>query len=192
MKTSTTWMNKMKTKLETAHIRDVRIKDIRVLALIMILGAIFHIGYGYFLIDGNSMESTYKEGDKLLVNKITYNFTHPELNDVIVFYDPMDNSVLIKRIIALPNDSVEIIQGVIFVNDAPLVDEHSFSPIATLLVEADGTPSLDWRTGEQIYQYANVSKIYLENDEYFAIGDNRTASWFGTVKKENIIGSISE
>jgi len=185
-------MNKMKTKLETAHIRDVRIKDIRVLALIMILGAIFHIGYGYFLIDGNSMESTYKEGDKLLVNKITYNFTHPELNDVIVFYDPMDNSVLIKRIIALPNDSVEIIQGVIFVNDAPLVDEHSFSPIATLLVEADGTPSLDWRTGEQIYQYANVSKIYLENDEYFAIGDNRTASWFGTVKKENIIGSISE
>lgn len=192
MKTSTTWMNKMKTKLETAHIRDVRIKDIRILALIMILGIIFHIGYGYFLIDGNSMESTYKEGDKLLVNKITYNFTHPELNDVIVFYDPMDNTVLIKRIIALPNDSVEIIEGIIFVNDAPLVDEHSFSPIATLLVEVDGTPSIDWRTGEQIYQYANASKIYLENDEYFAIGDNRTASWFGTVKKENIIGSISE
>ena len=104
----------------------------------------------------------------------------------------MDDSVLIKRIIALPNDSVEIIEGVIFVNDAPLVDKHSFTPIATLLVDVDGAPSKDWRTGEQIYQYANAAKIYLENDEYFAIGDNRTASWFGTVEKENIIGSISE
>ena len=70
MKTTPTWMNKMKTKLETTHIRDVKIKDIRILALIIILGIIFHIGYGYFLIDGDSMESTYKEGDKLLVNKI--------------------------------------------------------------------------------------------------------------------------
>mgnify|MGYP003110948764 FL=1 len=180
----------MKTKLDTAHIRDVKIKDMRIFLLILILGIIFHIGFANFKVDGESMESTYEKGERLLVNKIVYKFSPPELGDVIVFYDPKDDTVLVKRIIALPKDIVEIIEGVIFVNGVPLLDEYSSGLIGVLLVNAEGKPYINWKTGELVYEYSNLSKQYLREDEYYAIGDNRTASWFGIVKEENIIGII--
>ena len=76
------WINKMKIRIHNADVRSVKIKDIRVFFLMIILGIIFHIGYSYYLIDGDSMESTFKEGEKLLVNKITYNFSTPDKGDV--------------------------------------------------------------------------------------------------------------
>lgn len=167
----------MKINIDKASEKDVFIKDIRILVLIIILGIIFHLGYSKFEIDGDSMESTYKEGDKVLVNKITHKLTTPELKEVIVFYDPIDDCILIKRIIALPNDSVEIIEGLVLVNDKPLLDEYS----AALLV--------DHLRGQD---YVNRKKIYLNDDEYYAVGDNRSGTWFGVVKKENIIGTVSD
>jgi len=181
---------KMKTKLGTAHIRDVKIKDMRIFLLIFILGIIFHIGFANFKVDGDSMESTYEKGERLLVNKIVYKFAPPELNDVIVFYDPKDDAVLVKRIIAMPGDVVEIIEGVIFVNQVPLLDEYSGDLIGVLLVNVEGKPYINWKTGEPVYEYSNLGKQWLKEDEYYAIGDNRTASWYGIVKEENIIGII--
>ena len=61
------WINKMKIRIDGAGVRSVKIKDIRVFFLMIILGIIFHIGYSYYLIDGHSMESTFKEGEKLLI-----------------------------------------------------------------------------------------------------------------------------
>ena len=63
------WLSKMNISLKNAKMKSVRIKDIRVFFLMIILGIIFHMGYSYYLIDGDSMESTFKEGEKLLVNK---------------------------------------------------------------------------------------------------------------------------
>jgi signal peptidase I len=167
----------MKININKASEKDVFIKDIRILVLIIILGIIFHLGYSKIKIDGDSMESTYKEGDEVLVNKITHKLTTPELREVIVFYDPFDDCILIKRIIALPHDSVEIIGGLVLVNDKPLLDEYSATPLA------------DHAIGED---YVNREKIYLNDDEYYVIGDNRSGTWFGVVKKENIIGTVSD
>ena len=184
------WINKMKIKLGTYSIKDVKIKDMRIFLLILILGIIFHIGFANYKIEGDSMESTFEKGEKLLVNKIVYKFSPPQLGDVIVFYDPKDDAVLVKRIIALPYDVVEIVEGVMLVNGFPLIDDHSYGMIGMLLVNAEGKPYINWKTGEQVYEYSNLSKQYLKEDEYYAIGDNRTASWYGKVKKENIIGII--
>jgi signal peptidase I len=172
-----TWINKMKTGIENAYIRSVKVKDVRILILIIILGIIFHMGYSKIEIDGDSMESTYKEGDKVLINKITHKLTMPELKEVIVFYDPSDDCVLIKRIIALPYDSVEIIEGLVLVNDQPLLDEYSTNPL------------IDHAIGEE---YVNRKKIYLNNEEYYVIGDNRSETWYGIVTQENIIGTVSD
>ena len=180
----------MKIKLGTYSIKDVKIKDMRIFLLILILGIIFHIGFANYKIEGDSMESTYEKGEKLLVNKIVYKFSPPQLGDVIVFYDPKDDVVLVKRIIALPYDVVEIVEGVMLVNGFPLIDDHSYGMIGMLLVNAEGKPYINWKTGEQVYEYSNLSKQYLKEDEYYAIGDNRTSSWYGKVKKENIIGII--
>jgi signal peptidase I len=171
------WINKMETGLENAQKRSVKVKDMRILMLIIILGIIFHIGYAYFLVDGDSMESTYKEGDKLLVNKITYNFLTPDKGDVIVFYTPLEKEVLIKRIVALPYDTVEIIEGLVLVNDKPLSDEYSRALL------------MDHTIGKE---YVNRKKIYLSYEEYYAIGDNRSGTWFGVVQKEEIIGYVPE
>lgn len=187
-----TWMNKMKTKWETAHIRDVKIKDIRVLILIIIFGIIFHIGYANYVVMGDSMESTYKEGEKILINKIAYEFYQPDVGDVIVFYSQEEDDVLIKRIIGLPYDTVEIIEGAIYINDIMLVDEYSYLPVATLLCDFDEVPLRDWVTGEYVYEYTNFHKIYLGPKEYWVIGDNRSSSWFGVVKEENIVGKLIE
>ena len=184
------WINKMKIKLGTYSIKDVKIKDMRIFLLILILGIIFHIGFANYKIEGDSMESTYEKGEKLLVNKIVYKFSPPQLGDVIVFYDPKDDVVLVKRIIALPYDVVEIVEGVMLVNGFPLIDDHSYGMIGMLLVNVEGKPYINWKTGEQVYEYSNLSKQYLKEDEYYAIGDNRTSSWYGKVKKENIIGII--
>ena len=71
---------------------------------------------------------------------------------------------------------VEIIEGLVLVNDKPLLDEYS----AALLV--------DHLRGQD---YVNRKKIYLNDDEYYAVGDNRSGTWFGVVK-ENIIGIVSD
>ena len=65
----------MKIKLGTYSIKDVKIKDMRIFLLILILGIIFHIGFANYKIEGDSMESTYEKGEKLLVNKIVYKFS---------------------------------------------------------------------------------------------------------------------
>lgn len=171
------WLSKMNISLKNAKMKSVRIKDIRVFFLMIILGIIFHMGYSYYLIDGDSMESTFKEGEKLLVNKITYNFSTPDKGDVVVFYNPYEEEVLIKRIVALPYDSVEIIEGIVMVNDKPLMDEYS----KNLLV--------DHIIGRE---YVNIKKIYLSYNEYYVIGDNRSGTWFGVILEGDIIGYVPE
>jgi len=192
MKTVTTWINKMKTKLETAYIRGVKTKDMRILALIIVLGIIFHTGYSKYVVSGDSMKSSYGEGDKILINKIIYNFYQPDVGDVVVFYDEKDDDILIKRIIGLPYDTIEIIEGVIYINNGILIDEYSHLPIAMLLVDFEETPLRNWATGDYVYEYTDLHKIYLGHDEYWVIGDNRTSSWFGVVKEGDIVGQLIE
>ena len=64
------WLSKMNMSLKNAKMKSVKVRDVRILILIIIFAIIFHIGYDYLLVDGDSMSSTYKEGDKLFVNKI--------------------------------------------------------------------------------------------------------------------------
>ena len=179
------WLPKMNTSLKNAKMKSVKVRDVRILILIIIFAIIFHIGYDYLLVDGDSMSSTYKEGDKLFVNKITYKYHSPEKGDIIVFYDPRDDAILIKRIVALPYETVEIIEGVVLVNDKPLNDYHSSQLILNHI--------LQYKNEEEprVY-YANTSKKYLKSNEYYAIGDNRNATWFGIVLEECIIGQATE
>ena len=179
------WLSKMNISLKNAKMKSVKVKDVRILILIIIFAIIFHIGYDYLLVDGDSMSSTYKEGDKLFVNKITYKYHSPERGDIIVFYDPWDDAVLIKRIVALPYETVEIIDGVVLINDKPLNDHYS----GELLL----SHTLQYKNEEKprVY-YANTSKNYLKSNEYYAIGDNRDETWFGIVLEEYIIGQVAE
>lgn len=147
-----------------------------------------------FKVEGRSMEPTLESGQYLLINKAVYwrvdpnlverflpgkknnvgqpfyVFGSPQRGDVIVFRYPKDLSRdFIKRIIALPGETVEIKQGRVYVNDQPL-DEPYILDRPNYYVERQVVPP----------------------DNYFVLGDNRNNSsdshvW-GMVPVENIIG----
>lgn len=128
-----------------------------------------------FIVSGSSMVPTFTNGDYLIVDKISYKLSSPKRDDVVVFRYPGDpTKFFIKRIIGLPNETVDI-KG----NDITITNsEHPESF------------KLDQPFVKNISN--NEEHIVLGSDEYFVMGDNRSASsdsraW-GPVKKELFTG----
>ncbi len=128
------------------------------------------------IVDGKSMMDTLKNGENLLVEKVSYHFTDPGRFDVIVFYPHGRDSsdYYIKRVIGLPGETVQIKGEDIYINDKKLEENFGKDPI------------MDPGIAEE--------PIKLGDDEFFVLGDNRTVSEdsryeeVGPVKRENIEG----
>lgn len=130
-----------------------------------------------FIVSGASMDPTFASGQYLIVDQISYRFENPKRGDVIIFRYPFDTKrFYIKRIIALPLETIDIQNGHIAITGKDgvrsLITEESYV-----------SPVPDNR---------NHLPITLKNDEYFVMGDNRTESsdsrvW-GAVKSTLIIG----
>lgn len=129
-----------------------------------------------FVVDGPSMRPTLENGQRLLVNKIVYQYLHePERGDIIVFISPNNQQDdYIKRIIGLPGESVEIKEGIVYI--------HQKDGSVVALDEPYITqPAKNAFKGSRIPE-----------DEYFVLGDNRNNSsdsrrgW--TLNRQNIVG----
>ncbi|PXV96092.1 signal peptidase I [Lachnotalea glycerini] len=127
------------------------------------------------MVSGSSMESTLSDKDNLIVDKITYRFSNPKRFDIIVFpFQYQKDTYYIKRIIGLPGETVQIIDGDILINGEVLEETYGRERI-----ESSGRAS---------------EPIILGDDEYFVMGDNRNASAdsrepdVGNIKREDIIG----
>lgn len=95
------------------------IKDWVVSILIAVVLAFFirYFIVELYMVEGPSMRPTLVNGERLVVNKFIYRFKTPERGDVLVFRYPQDPSRdFIKRVIAIPGDTVEIKDGRVFVN----------------------------------------------------------------------------
>lgn len=132
--------------------------------------AIFHTVIASFKVYGSSMYPSILPGEYVMVSKASYFFGQPQRGEVIVFHSPRDlKTDLIKRIIALPNDTMEIKKGTVFVNDIALVEPYISEP-----------PKYDVYSQEII------------DDNFFVLGDNRNNSsdshggW--TVPRQYIVG----
>lgn len=83
-----------------------------------------------FVVKGQSMEPTYHEGERMLVNKFIYRFTEPERGDVIVFKPQgSPHERYIKRVIGLPGDVITIEGEQVKVNGAPIDEPYTAIPI---------------------------------------------------------------
>ena len=167
-------------------------KYFRLLMLLIVFGIIINIGYKKFKIEGKSMGSTYKNGETLFVDKTAYKITTPDRRDVVVFYDLSSNEALVKRIIGLPGEQVEIKNGNIYIDGSLYADEFSYLKIRVMFVGPSGVPLRDWKTNKVIYENENVKFRRLEDDEYWVIGDNRSDSWYGIIYKDEIAGKAGD
>lgn len=109
-----------------------------------------------FKVQGTSMARELVDGERILVNKFVYRFQPIERGDVVVFWYPDDPEVsFIKRVVALPGDTVEIRRGVLLVNGERLVEPY-------VLPE----------NGDQ----RSLSPLTVRAGHYFVLGDNRRGS----------------
>ncbi|MCX6797659.1 MAG: signal peptidase I [Candidatus Falkowbacteria bacterium] len=134
-----------------------------------------------FYVKGASMEPSFHDREYLIIDEISYRLNAPERGQVIVFRYPLDpQEYFIKRIIGLPNESVQIKDGQIYIYNKDNPDG--------LVLKEDYLPA-DLNTYSP-----NDQKLTLGADEYFVLGDNRNASkdsrFFGPVNKTYITGRV--
>ena len=124
---------------------------------------------------GHSMEPTLQDSDNLITDKITYRFRDPKRFDIIVFpFKDNRATLLIKRIVGMPGETVQVIDGNVYVNGYVLEDNYGNAVMTDPGLAAD--------------------PVVLKEDEYFVLGDNRnnsTDSRFesvGNIHRSEIIG----
>jgi signal peptidase I len=133
-----------------------------------------------FVVSGSSMLPNFVNHDYLIVDRLSYISGQPKRGDVIVLKFPKDPSqFFIKRIIGLPGETVQLSQGhVMIINDQ--------NPNGKILDEPylpSGTQTL-----------GRTDPVHLGSDEFFVLGDNRTASsdsrvW-GILPRDDIVGRV--
>jgi signal peptidase I len=118
---------------------------------------------------GQSMEPTLHSSQRVVIEKITYRFHGPRRGDIVVIDSPDQREMLIKRVVGLPGEIIEVKDGRVFVNDEPLQE-----PWAT-------------KQGGRHYDPQTIPPLHV-----FVLGDNRGASNdsrnFGPVPIEDIVG----
>ena len=153
------------------------ISKIVIIALLIVIPIRYFI-FQPFFVKGQSMEPNFQNSDYLIIDEISYRFLEPERGEVIVFKYPNNLSQrYIKRIVGLPGETVEVREGKVII----LADDQS------------------WILNESIYLSQSIQtpgdiRISLEENEYFVLGDNRTASFdsrkWGALPREDIIGKV--
>jgi signal peptidase I len=154
-----------------------------------------------FKIPSSSMLPSVMPGDYILLNKAFYKTQALRRGDVIIFTYPNDRRLyFIKRIAALPGDSIEIREGVVYVNDQPL----NLRPLSVNEL-SDYTPKADERIFEETSgtarypilidpSYADMTKSIIPDGHCFVLGDNRGHSrdsrQFGPVPLADIRGRL--
>lgn len=164
-----------RNKQSKSYLRETA--EVLILAIAIAAGIRTFVAESRFIPTG-SMIPTLKIDDRLMVEKITYLFHSPERQDIVVFR-PTDKLVaqgshqdLIKRIIGVPGDKVEIRAGKVFVNDQPLGENYILEP-----------------------SRRDFPAIVVPTDQYFMMGDNRNNSYdsrfWGFVPRDHIIGKAA-
>ena len=123
------------------------------------------------IVNGDSMDSTLKDGDVMILNKYTYYTSNIKRFDIIVI--KYEGRYIIKRVIGLPGDKIKVEDNILYINEKAYAEEY-----------------LDTNTSTEDFE---ISKI--EDGYYFVLGDNREVSLdsrsIGLIKKSDIEGKAT-
>lgn len=148
-----------------------------IISLIIILPIRYYVIQPFY-VKGASMEPNFYDHEYLIINEISYRFEEPTRGDIVVFHYPKSPAdFFIKRIIGLPGEKVRI-------KNNSIVIYNDKNPDGFVLNESEYLEAGTLTNGDL--------EVYLEEDEYYVLGDNRVSSLdsrsFGPIKRDDIIG----
>ncbi len=155
--------------------RGLAYELLETLILIAAIYSLVDLASVRFYVDGPSMEPNFYTGQRVIVSRVNYMLERPQRGEIIVFESPDQPGIdppLIKRVIGLPGETVEIRDTQVYINGREL-DEPYINEACSQSRCADTT----WE---------------LDSNQYFVMGDNRNRSRdsrsFGPIEREHVIG----
>lgn len=173
---------------ETPHSAARLLRD-WIIVVVLALGAAMLVRFyvlQQFYISGPSMEMTLMENDRVLVNKMSYRLHDVHRGDIVVFDrvtingQQVEHTDLIKRVIGVENDTVEIQKCKVLVNGSVIEEPY---------IDKD---TLALATPEDVCRIPDMKKVTVPKGQIFVMGDNRAQSFdsrnFGSVPVNLIVG----
>lgn len=163
---------------KSGRFKRVLLNNYKLIIISILIGIltsyIITINFFFAIVDGKSMENTLHDGDILIISTKIYNNNLPKYMDVVNIDCPTKyDNYIVKRIIGLPGDTLEIINNKLYINDnlinEPYIKEQMENTYFTLTTK-------------------------IPNDQYFVMGDNRNISYdsrkFGFIDATEIQGKV--
>jgi signal peptidase I len=173
-------------------------ETVAVLAFIAAVGAARSSVADHYFVPTGSMIPTVEVGDRVVVNKLAYgvrvpfadaplvSWSGPRAGDVVVLSSPEDGVTLLKRVVAVPGDVVEVHQGQLWINAVPVPIQHDGAGLREAL--GQGGHSVQLTRGGGL----DFGPLQVGADQYLVMGDNRGESHdgraFGLVTRQAIFG----
>ncbi|MBX3066961.1 MAG: signal peptidase I, partial [Anaerolineae bacterium] len=179
----------------TAH-RRLWKDIIEILFLVITIYTGVNLATARAIVEGNSMQPNFQTGQLIIVNRFAYFFNRPKRGDVVVLHNPAERCIdaaknrslislpfinsgdtvgcedLIKRVMGLPGETIQIIGGFVYINGTKLDEPYI--------------------AAENFCDTGCDRSFQLGDDEYLVLGDNRSHSYdghsFGPIKKSLIVG----
>ena len=154
------------------------------LAIVVVLGTLSYLLVSNFIfqsvtVSGSSMYPTLFNDNHCWLIRSAYLKHEPQRTDIVAVKDPEDNGLVVKRIIAMPGESIYLNHGKVYVNGQLLKEDYL----------PDKTPTYAYEKNESEF-------FVLGKDAYFVMGDNRNNSCdsrtFGAVPRKNILGRVTD
>lgn len=153
--------------------RNPKLTAIRIVATVVVCLILFKYILIPIRVDGPSMSPTYRESSVHFVNRLAFLMREPRRFDVVAIRYSGQSIMLMKRIIAMPGETIEFVDGRVLINGRFLDEPY-------LKYECD------WNLRPDHYQ--------LRDDEYYVVGDNRSMPFEnhtqGVARRERIVGKI--